>query len=271
MILYSQEVEDIGRFVRARREACLASSYAELPNRRRHVQHLTQGDLADILNVSTAVISQIEQGRYPNLSASLLNRIGNALHFTPQQSFYVLGLLVERPKEQRSLQPAPEWVHTSIKAIAHPVVVTNPAFDMMSINDKARALFRSMNPGFAPKRNGATSIFQLATVREFIVDWEPYAASLVSGLRMNYAGYPDYRDYIDALVRRLESADSLFNTFWNLPDPLVKPTIEKQFRHPDLGLLNVRQILTEILEAPWLTRIEFIAADEETRQRFQHM
>lgn len=271
MIEDSREAEHIGRFLRAKREATPASNYSEIPSRRRHVTHLTQSDLAHLVDVSTVVISQIEQGRYPNLNRSILQRISQALNLTKQQSIFLLGLMEVRPAEQQSLTSAPGWVTDMIDQISHPVVVVTPAYDLVGINAKALSLFGSMSPQFAPRRNGAVSIFQLPAVREFIEDWHLYATSLVSGIKMSYAMFPNWRDYIDNLVKRLETTDPLFQQLWNQDDPLVAPTIEKQFNHPEYGILNVNQILTDIVEVPGLTRIDFTAADDDTRSKFIRM
>ena len=271
MVTPGNELKDLGRYVSARRKAAFAHGYDELRNRRRHVSHLTQTDLATLVGVSSVVISKVEQGRYRNLTPALLHRIASALHLTNQQSIYLMGLFEERSKVQRSWEPAPAWVEASVKLVAHPAVVVDPAYSVVSINDKALSLIGSMSPSFEPRRNGATSIFQLAAVREFIKDWHGYAASLVSGMRLSYAMYPEYRDYIDQIVLQLESIDPQFSDFWNQDDPLVKPTIEKQFNHPDLGVLNILQILTDIVESPGLTKVEFIAADDATRDKFQRM
>lgn len=262
-----REARDIGRYVRARREATAPTAYSELPNRRRHVQHLTQSDLADLTRISTVVISQIEQGRYPNLNHAILHRIAQTLKLTTQQETYLLGLFEPRAANQKALDPAPDWVHTFITSIEHPVVVVNPAYDIVCVNDPGKAL----NPNFEANRNSATMVFRHPPMREFFVDWLPYVSSVVSGLRMSYAMFPDYRDYIDSIAKQLEATDQIFNDLWNKDDPLVKPTFEKQLNHPELGMLNVLQILTDIVEAPSLTRVEFIPADAETREKFERL
>ena len=260
----SQEVRDIGRFIRARREVTPIEQFPQLPQRRRHVPHLTQGDLAELASVSSVVISQIEQGRYPNLTHGLLNRIANALHFTPQQEVYVLGLLEPRADVQKTLEPAPEWVTKSIELTAHPAGVVNPAYDVLAVNPALLGLFGSVRPGFTTKRNSAYSIFTLPGVREMIDDWPAYASSVVSGLRISYAHFPNWRNHIDELVARLRQTDPWFGECWDRDDPLVKPTMEKTFHHPELGEILVLQILTDIVEAPGLTKIEFMPANDES-------
>jgi hypothetical protein len=94
---------------------------------------------------------------------------------------------------------------------------------------------------------------------------------VVSGLKMSYAMFPDARDQIDEVVGGLVQTNAYFAELWAQDDPLVKPTIEKQYKHPGVGQVNVLQILTDIVEAPGLTRIEIIPADEETRYKFERI
>lgn len=269
MIKDSREAKDIGRFIRARREKTDASTFRDVPGRRRHVPHLTQSDLAELIGVSTVVISQVEQGRYPNLNRHLLREIAQALEFTQQQRLFVMGLFELRPEEQESRQDAPHWLITSINQISHPVLVVNPAYDLAGFNEKAAALLYDMDLKVSPMRNGAVSIFQLPAVRTFIEDWQSYAASLVSGIKMNYATFPAWRDYIDDLIPRIEKSDPLFHQLWIQDDPLVVPTIAKSFHHHKLGKLNLKQILTDVVEVPSLTRIDFSPVDIETRKKLE--
>lgn len=267
----ANEIKGIGRFIRARRQATDASSYDVLPTRRRHVPYLTQEDLAELLQVSSVVISQIEQGRYPNLNDAMLRRIAQALNFTFQQETYLLGMARPRSAHQRGFEEAPDWVVTSVESVAHPTLVINPAYDLIVVNEAAKVLLGPLSREILINQNSAISIFQLHGLTDFIVDWRDYAASLVSGLKMSYAIFLDHRDYIDQLAAHLESEDATFRELWSQPDPLLKPTLEKEFRHPVLGEIRLLQILTDLWEAKPFTKIEFFPADDETREKMRKL
>ncbi len=269
--LGTPELKEIGRFIRARREAALAATYDGLPARRRHVAHLTQGELAELVGVSIAVVSQIEQARYPNLSGPILQKISAALRLAPQQDLYLRGMLNPRAQSDRTTQPVPPWLERSLHSIHHPVIVLNPCYDILLHNDKAKALFGPYISRFLRNRNAADTIFGEPGLRTFFNPWLDYAASMVSGLKMSYALFPDFRDQIEVVAHRVEQTDETFRTLWHKADPLVKPTIEKVFNHPTLGELQVYQILTDLVEAKWLTRIEFIPANDETAEKMLSM
>ena len=265
------ELQDIGRFVRARREAAIAASYEQLPHRRRHVGHLTQGELAELVGVSTAVISQIEQARYPNLSSAILHRISSALRLTPQQDLYLRGLGTPRTISDRNNHPMPAWLIASLASTHHPVIVLNPSYDILLHNDKAKTLFGVYLSRFLRNRNAADTVFGEPGLRSFFEPWSEYAASMVSGLKMSFALFPDFRDQIEDVAARVRTTDDTFRQLWDQSDPLVRPSIEKILRHPVLGELQVYQILTDLVEAKWLTKVEFIPANEETAAKMRTM
>lgn len=263
------EAVQIGRYIRARREQTLAATYSDLVSRRRHVQHLTQTDLAELAGVSTVVISQIEQGRYPNLSKAILERISAALRLTHQQHLFVTGLVEERPAEQKQFEPAPAWVQASINQIVHPVFVTNPAYDVVGMNTAGAALFRGTTSDIRPTQNSAIPMFHIEAIRDLIDNWQHYVSSMVSGMKMNYATHPSWREYIDTLAIRIGNQNEFFADLWHRADPLVQPTVVKEFNHPEVGLLRVNQILSDIIEVPSLTRVDFTPADDETRRKVE--
>ena len=90
-------------------------------------------------------------------------------------------------------------------------------------------------------------------------------------MKMSFSLFPDFRDQIEAVAGRVCAADETFRALWDKADPLVSPSIEKVFNHPSLGELQVYQILTDLVEAKWLTKIEFIPANAETAAKMRAM
>ena len=261
------ELKDIGRFIHARRIVSNASDNKDLPRRRRHVPYITQEELADLVDVSPVVISQIEQGRYPNLSGSILGRIARALSFSQQQKMFAFGLLSPVRPKQETHDIAPKWMLDSIADTQHPTVVMTGAYDLLGWNKKTEAMFGNHAAEFFSHGNAMTPIFEMPEMKAFFVDWAEYATSMVSGLRMTYAVHSYLREYVRSLADTLCERDELFRTQWMKDDPLVIPTIEKELEHPSLGRLRMIQVITIVVEAPNLTMVEFLPADDETRAK----
>lgn len=262
-----QETKDIGRFIRARRVATLASNRKEIPQRRRHVPYLTQNDLAELLDVSTVVVSQIEQGKYPNLTESMLERVAHTLAFTQQQKMYMFGLLARRSPVQLQNVVVPQWMQDSITDASHPTLIISPAYDLLKWNSAMDILFNTFANNIFASGNALISAFVESDMERLFVDWDEYARSMVSGLRMSYAVHADMRDYILDLANNLSDQNQRFAELWNEDDPLVVPTIEKEIAHPSLGRLNVIQVITVVVEAPKITKVDFLPANDETRDK----
>lgn len=263
----ASEFKNIGRFIRARRIASDASSNRELPRRRRHVPYITQEELAHLVGVSPVVISQIEQGRYPNLNNAMLGRISRVLAFSQQQEMFAFGLLSPVQPPDASHDVAPQWMLDSIADTHHPVVVMSPAYDLLGWNKKTEEMFGEHAEEFFSQKNGMLTIFGMPEMRTFFVDWDEYATSMVSGLQMSYAVHSYLREYIMELVQDLSKRDDLFHTQWMKDDPLVIPAIEKDIEHPALGRLRMIQVITVVVEARNITMVEFLPADDETRSK----
>lgn len=265
------EIRAVGRFIRAQRERTPAAAYRQLPGRRRHVLHITQAELAELVDVSTVVISQIEQGRYPNLTTSLMRRLITVLNLTPQQDVYLQGLLTRRPTRQREREDPPAWVVTAADMVTHPVAVVNPALDLLHANPAFHARFGRHMDAVLATGNAARSVFCLPELRAFINDWDDYAASAVSFLRMSWSMHAEFREYVERLAYDLSLHSESFRVLWGKDDPLARVTLEKSLNHPTLGTMQVLQILTDIVEASPLTRIEFFPADTESTGKMRQL
>lgn len=268
MDTYSSEFHDIGRFIRARRMASNALELPELPRRlRRHAPYVTQSELAELVGVSSVVISQIEQGKYPNLNIPLLKRIAQVLGFNPQQEMFMVGLHTPATSTQSDRKPAPQWLLDSLADMQHPVFVVSPAYDLVGWNTKAVHILGEHAADFLDTGNAVVSVFRIPQLRTYFADWNEFATTLVSGLRMSYGVHPDYREYITEFAAEMSDGDEFFHTLWMNDDPLVSPTIEKDLEHPVLGSLRILQIATVVVEAPKFTMVEWLPADEATREK----
>lgn len=268
MKLIHSEIKDLGRFIRAMRMATDTSDVKELPRRRRRVLHLTQDDLADLIGVSTVVISQIEQGRYPNLGEGLLSRIAHVLSFTTQQEMYAFGLLNERPLKQKQQVIAPRWLVESIGDSLHPVVLLSSAYDMLAYNEALERMFGGLASDVLSYPNAFEPVLAIPELKLFFLDWEEYTSSMLSGLRMSYAVYADLRDHILNLVSTLAEHNDFILERWTADYPLVVPKLEKAIDHPELGLLSMAQITTFVVEAPQVLKVEYLPADEESQAKW---
>lgn len=260
----SLEVREIGRFIRTRREEADPDRFQSLPRRRRHVPHLTQGDLAELAGVSSVVVSQIEQARYPNLNASILRKLAQAMQLPTNQQTYMMGLLNSDTFESPT-NTVPHWVQSTTDDTMHPVTIINPSFDILAWNRQALSLLGDFSQAPPDSRNVISVMFLAPHMPELMVEIDRYRTNLVSGLKMWFSQYPAYRQRIMWLARTMEEQSEAFRQAWDTADPFTKPTLEKRMNHPSLGPLQIYELVGEIVGESGLIKIEFLPADDATR------
>ncbi len=255
----------IGSFVRQQRQKACPEDFPALVQRRRHVSHLTQADLAELAGVSEAAIAQIESSRYPNLNTNILGRISEALDLGPMQHHYLLSLLSDSRGYYAGEDELPDRVMAVVDAAEpYPAVVVNACFDILYWNHSATLMigdFSRMPPG---ERNVIANMFCIPASKELWVDWDDYVTNLVAGLKMQYSRVPDYRGRISNLVTRMTTESAEFAHLWESVDPFMTPPPEKEIQHPIAGRLRLYQTVSEVVDAPYLFIIQFTPRDDET-------
>ncbi len=270
----SQNLEQaaIGSFVRQQRQKSYPEAFPALVQRRRHVPHLTQADLAELAGLSEAAIAQIESSRYPNLNANILGRIVRALGLSPMHHHYLLSLLSDPSGYYEGDDEVPSRVRAVIDlAQPSPAVVINACFDILYWNHAATYVLGDYSRMRPDDRNIIVNMFCIPEVKALWVDWPGYVKNLVGGLKMQFGRVPDYRDRISELVTRMSSSSEEFVDLWETVEPYIFPTIDKELEHPTLGRLRFQEMVSEVLGAPYLFIVQFTPRDDQTTAALQSL
>jgi transcriptional regulator with XRE-family HTH domain len=255
----------IGSFLRQQRQRADPDAFPVLGQRRRHVPHLTQADLAQLAGVSEAAIAQIESSRYPNLNANMLSRISQALKLEPMQHHYLLSLL-SGPSGYYSVE---DEIPARVKAVVdtaepNPAAVVNACFDILYWNGGATSMIGDFSRMPPDGRNVIVNMFSMPESKALWVDWADYVVHLVAGLKMQYSRVPDYRERISRLVTKMTLESEEFARLWESVDPFIIPPPEKEIDHPVAGRLRLYQTVSEVVGAPHLFIIQFTPRDDES-------
>ena len=263
----------VGTFIRQQRRSVAPGEFPQLIRRRRHVVHLTQGDLAELAGVSHSVVAQVENGRYANLSPTLVQKLCQALDLPANHQQYLMNLVHSTP----SLQPSPpDEIPASVRSVVdaaepNPAMLLNPRFDIVYWNSGATRLLTDFGKLPEGQRNVAVSMFCVPEMRIAWKNWESNARNIVAGMRMQASLRPTYRDAINDLANDLSCIDPLFAAWWKNVDPLVQPLREKDFEHPRVGLLRVYQTVSDVVGCPHLSLLVFTPRDARTAQLFREL
>jgi transcriptional regulator with XRE-family HTH domain len=265
------ERQAVGAYVRQQRQRARPDAFPALTRRRRHVVHLSQGDLAELAGVSVSLIEQVENGRYDNLNPGLVLRLALALGLSLDEQQYLLNyLLPVRFHLNGQQDQVPAAVRSLVDATdPNPAVVADARFDILYWNRGATRMIADFGALPREQRNVLVSMFCVPEMRTAWDDWEGNARLMTAGLRMQGSLHPHYREAIHELAAFLADSDPQFREWWASEEPATRPNPEKVLYHPEFGRLRLYQTVSEVMGHTHLSLIVYTPRDEETARRFR--
>lgn len=251
---------DVGAFLQARRARLTPAEVGLRPAPgQRRVPGLRREELAQLAGLSVDYYVQLEQGRRPRASASVLDALGRALRLTPVEREH-LGTLVAagstRPATGAAARPGQAGtqaakarpVDPGQRAVrAHslqplldlldrvPALVLGRRMDVLAWNSAADAVFEFGSwPSAIP--NGAREVFQRPDAPQRYPDWQHLAEEIVANLHRDAGRHPRDRR-LSALIGELSVASDDFAQLWARHDVHQKDTGPSRLVHPLVGEL----------------------------------
>ncbi|REK84951.1 XRE family transcriptional regulator [Streptomyces inhibens] len=234
---------ELSEFLRTRR-ARLRPQDVGLPDHggRRRVPGLRREELAQLAGVSVAYYIRLEQGRGRNVSAAVLDAIGNALRLTPAERDHLRHLA--RPVSRR-VRPAarPQRVRPALQQLIDtmeniPAYVVGRRLDIIGWNRLGSALLGDLAALPAERRNLAWHVFLDPAARELYENWDAKAADVVGYLRRDAGRNPDDPE-MASLIGQLSLKSPEFRQLWAAHDVQDKGFGVKVVNHPLAGRLTL--------------------------------
>ena len=217
---------------------------------RRRVPGLRREEVAALAGVSTEWYTRLEKGHINGVSDEVLGAVARALHLDDAEQAYLFDLartarLSHRPgqdartgrrRRQAHLPPRVQWMLDSMTDAA--AFVVNGRRDILAINTLGRALY---SPMFADDRrpaNIARYTFLDTGAPDFLPDWDGAANVTVALLRTEAGRDPHNKDLRD-IIGELSTLSDEFRARWAAHNVRIHHAGKKQFKHPDVGLLDV--------------------------------
>jgi transcriptional regulator with XRE-family HTH domain len=235
--------QELGAFLRSRRERLRPEEVGLPPGSRRRTPGLRREEIAVLAHISTEYYVRLEQGRAPRPSGEVLAGIAGALRLTDAESDH-LHLLAGTAPSRTGLHRRD--VRPSILALLErlpqtPAFVVSAAFEILAWNDLAAALMEDFAK-LAPKdRNLARKAFlrpRPDTTLYGISDEAEFQHSAVRQLRAALARYPT-DPTVTGLVDELRAGSPEFARLWERHDVQAAPMLRKTFRHPAVGEITL--------------------------------
>ncbi len=229
----------LGEYLRARRELLLPEDAGLPATGRRRVQGLRREEAALLAGISQDHYLRLEQGLEQNPSDQVLDGLARALRLDEEATAYLHQIAHLTPGRRRDSH-APEQVSPSLVSLINSwpnqaVYVQGRFMDVLAAN----ALAVALSPLFAPGVNSVRAAFLDPAVRELYRDWDGMAARMVADLRALIG--PNVDDpALAQLVGELSLRSEEFRQLWAQQD--VRPTRGgiTELHHPQVGPLDLQ-------------------------------
>lgn len=236
--------QELGVFLRRRREELQPGDVGLVAGGRRRVKGLRRDEVAVLATMSTDYYERIEQGRGPRPSSAMLGAVARALRLTLDERDYLYRLADQPPPARhRSLGYADPGLMYVLDAVAPtvPAMVTGDLSDVVAQNALNLALL-----GLLAGAAGRNSIF----VWRWFTDPElrsRYQADQQQSLSREYVadlrvtfGERHLDDDVRSLVEDLIKVSQEFRSIWDLQEVAVRRSTLKTLTHPQVGRLDLQ-------------------------------
>jgi len=262
--------QELGAFLRSRRERILPENIGLRPSRRRRTPGLRREEVAQLAGVGVTWYTWLEQGRDINASAQVLDAIAKTLRFDPHERSHLFTLAgaadTTVADECEAVEPA---VHLILDRLEpYPALAVNGRYDLLAYNRIWASGFPGVDDVPLEDRNILWLMFTHPQWRERIVDWEDTAARMVAqyrGAMAEHVAEPAWKN----LVARLHRSSPDFTVFWDRHDVQAVPSAIKRVRHPDVGLLNFHYTYLWLDQRQRTRIVTCTPVDDETQRRLE--
>jgi transcriptional regulator with XRE-family HTH domain len=244
---------DIREFLSSRR-ARIAPEQAGLPayGANRRVKGLRREEVALLAGVSVDYYVRMERGSLGGASDGVLDAVASALQLDEAEREHLFHLARQcgasgGPRRRRPATTVRSTLLQVLDAISDaPAWIRNGRFDVLAMNQLARALYAPVLADPRRPANTARFVYLAAEARDFFVDYDQMARDAAAKLRMEAGRHPHDEGLI-ALVGELSTRSELFRQRWASQDVRLNRSGRKRLHHPVVGQLDLD---VESLELP---------------------
>jgi transcriptional regulator with XRE-family HTH domain len=235
---------DLGVFLRARREALHPTDVGLPDHGRRRTPGLRREEVAALAGVSIDYLTRIEQGRDVNPSPSVLAALSSALRLGSEERAHMAKLAAIA--QSRELCPdatpladdvAPGVRHLLDALESTPAFVVGPFADVVAWNDAWERVVAQLGMIGPAPANLARYVFTEPRAKDVYVDWSTAADEQVARLRAAEPRWGTEPAFV-ALLDELLVVDD-FASRWSTHPVAEKRRGTKRLQHPDVGAIDV--------------------------------
>ncbi|WP_069163449.1 helix-turn-helix transcriptional regulator [Nocardia altamirensis] len=260
---------ELGLFLRTRREAVTPAQVGLPTGTRRRTPGLRRAELATLAGVSVEYVTRLEQGRDRRPSPQVLSALADALRLAPSERVHLHRLTKSVDSGFTCMGDAvpPREVRPAVRAILDrlepaPAVIVNRLTEVLAHTDGYHRLMAPTGLFDSTPANLARHVFTDARARTAYPDWSHQADHLVATLKQG----PFRNDaHIAALADELTiTAGPDFTDRVDTVPSLPTATGITRFTHPEAGHLRLAYEILDLSADDDQHLIIHLPADEPT-------
>jgi transcriptional regulator with XRE-family HTH domain len=230
--------DDLGAFLRARRDALNPADVGLPPGRGRRTPGLRREEIAMLAGVSVTWYTWLEQGRRINASTDVLEALARALRLDDAGRRHLLALATPTPTEPvDTAEHAPDALVRLIESMEPaPAYVLGPRWEFLAWNRAQSRLYATIDRLEQRDRNLLWVIFAEPDARSLVADWRQQARRILAEFRAGTALLRGDAGVV-ALVERLQRESAEFAQWWPQADVAQFQTRIRHYDHPRAGSL----------------------------------
>ncbi|MDU5143630.1 MAG: helix-turn-helix transcriptional regulator [Paenibacillus dendritiformis] len=229
----------LSEFLRAKRAQILPQAAGLPAGTRRRTPGLRREEVAQLAGVSTTWYTWLEQGRDIQVSASVLDRVAEALKLTVDERKYLYALALEggagpavREEEEPQISPALQRI---LQELRHcPTIVSDRRCHIVGWNEAASHVFLDFTLLPPEERNMIRLLFTRKEFKSLAVNWEHFVKGFLSIFRAYYGQYVEDGWY-DRFLEEMKEVHPDFQRLWNQSQVSTAPEVVIEFRHARAG------------------------------------
>jgi transcriptional regulator with XRE-family HTH domain len=264
--------QELGKFLRATREALDPAEASGGLNRRRRAKGWLREEVASAAGISATWYMWLEQARDVRVSPRALSGLVRALRLDSAKAAYLFRLarpdLNPTQLVRQANRPSVALCGFIEQLSPIPAYVLDVRWDIVAWNAAADLLLGGIDASEKWSYNLLARIFTQPVMRERMQNWEAIAASSVGQFRAATADLGDDPEH-RTLLAAMKAGDPLFNELWESRTVEATPNWNKTFSLPGVGAVSFRyQSLTPSGEDEAFRVTIYSPLSAEDRHRF---
>lgn len=234
--------QELGAFLRSRRERTRPEDLGLEPGPRRKVVGLRREEVAALAGLSTDYYQRMEQGRSTHPSDAVLDSLADALDLdeVDRRHLVTLARLARRraPQGRREPDTVPENTERLLAALQLPAFVVSRHLDVLAWNALGAELLGDPHAVPARERNVLLGLFRDEDSRLRCAGWRHMVLDFVGMLRTAVTQDPDHPRAAE-VVGELSIRSADFRHLWARHEVRESVHGTKRVRHPRIGEIDV--------------------------------